>query len=262
MTPQRLRLAQFAALATTIVLLVLGVFAGYIVLSTAIAHQTPMGTDLQTYQDRTSDWIAGRGFYLPRQLAGPYVIQGGDALYPPTTLLLFVPFTLWLPAIFWWAIPLSIIAAAIIRVRPAWWSWPVLAVVLLYPRTWILLMYGNPAMWMLAALAAGAAWGWPAPFAALKLAFAPLALISIRDRRWRLGLVVLVALSLPFGAMWIDYGHVLINAQNPFGIGYLIGELPIAIALVVALTKRPQLSAPLSRSSRFRVRRKTVGPGE
>ena len=61
MTPERIRLARFAAVVTTFVLLAFGLIAGYIVLSTAIAHQTPMGTDLQTYQDRAADWIAGRG---------------------------------------------------------------------------------------------------------------------------------------------------------------------------------------------------------
>ena len=171
------------------------------------------------------------------------MIEGGDALYPPTTLLLFVPFTLWIPAVLWWAIPLAVIAVAIIRVRPAWWSWPILAAVLLYPRTWIFLMYGNPAMWMLAALAAGAASGWPTPLAALKLAFAPLALIGARDPRWRLGFAILAVVSLPFGVMWLDYCRVLINAQNPFGIGYLLGELPIAAALVVALRWRSHGSA-------------------
>jgi hypothetical protein len=72
------------------------------------------GRDYAMYMERTRAWLAGDGFYVPHQLAGPYPIAFGDAMYPPVTLVLFVPFTI-LPVILWWAIPLAITAVSLWR---------------------------------------------------------------------------------------------------------------------------------------------------
>ncbi len=236
------RLARFAATA----ILVLGLVEGAALMSRAVGvgSASTMGSDLRIYTDRATSWIAGDGFYRDRQLGGPYVLEDGDALYPPPTLLLFVPFTV-LPSVLWWAIPLGILAAAVRRARPTTWGYAVMAVPLLYPRTWALLLYGNPAIWSLAAVAAGAVWKWPAALVLVKPTVVPFALLGIRDRRWWLLVVVLLVAAVPFGAMWIDYAHVLIWTQNtaPGSIN-LWGEWPIALALVVALRSRRTLDVP------------------
>ena len=58
--------------------------------------------------DITRNWVDTGEFYLPHQLAGPYQVQTlVDVLYPPIALYLFVPFLV-LPAVLWWAIPMSV----------------------------------------------------------------------------------------------------------------------------------------------------------
>ena len=190
-----------------------------------------VGMDYGIYMDRTHDWLAGDGFYRARQLTGqPYEILNGDSFYPPTLLLLLVPFALGLPAVLWWLIPIAIIAAALIHIRPPMWTWPIMAFTLLLPRASLVLVLGNPSLWMIAAAFAGVAWAWPSALLLLKPTLAPFALIGIRHRSWWIALGVLVLLSVPFGAMWRDYLTALVNAQNARGLEYTLGEWPLMIA--------------------------------
>ena len=141
-----------------------------------------VGMDYGIYMDRTHDWLAGDGFYRARQLTGaPYEIQNGDSFYPPTLLYLLVPFALGLPAVLWWLIPIAIIAAALIHIRPPTWTWPIMAFTLLLPRAPVVLVLGNPSIWMIAAAFAGVAWAWPSALLFLKPTLAPFALIGIRQ---------------------------------------------------------------------------------
>ena len=232
---RRLRLLRFAALASTVVILALGMLEGALTLAAAAGHpgQT-LGLDLWLYLDRAHAWLAGDGFYLPRQLTtSPYVITPGDSLYPPVLLWLLVPFTV-LPPILWWVLPLAVIAFALVRLAPAWPAWPFLALVLVYPRTWEVLVYGNPSMWALAAIAAGAAWGWPSVLALVKPTLAPFALLGVRRRSWWVALGVLVVACVPLGGAWADYLRALTGATNGYGIDYVIGEWPIALVPVIA----------------------------
>src|SRR5215210_2355772 len=145
----------------------------------AAATQPTIGYDFSIYLDRTQSWLNGDGFYRARQLTGPYTIEGGDALYPPPAILLFVPWALGAPAILWWAVPLAIAAVSLWRIRPPLWAWRVLLVVLtLYPRTLVAIILGNPSIWVFSGILAGAAFGWPAVAALLKPALAPFALIG------------------------------------------------------------------------------------
>ena len=255
LSPAALRLLRFAAIASTVVLLAFAALEGVLTLQAAIGHpgQT-IGLDLWLYLDRTRSWLAGDGFYLPRQLAGvAYDILPGDVLYPPVVLWLLVPFTV-LPPVLWWAIPLGVTAVALVRLAPAWPAWPLLALIALYPRTWEVLVYGNPSMWVIAAIAAGAAWGWPAVLALVKPTLAPLALIGVRRRGWWIGLGVLAVASLPFGVAWLDYAGVLAHATNRFGIDYVIGEWPIALGPVIARlasTTTPWRRTPQSAADRM-----------
>lgn len=194
-----------------------------------------LGWDFHIYMDRTRDFVAGHGFYLPAQLTGqPYELGGGASTYPPVLLYLLVPMLV-LPEIVWWITPLSIIAYALYRLRPAWWSWPVLALVLVYPRTWALVTYGNPALWAIAFSAAGMVWAWPSALCVLKPTLAPLALFGARHRSWWMTVGIGLVACLPFGLLWRDYIIALVNAHTALlGADYLFGEWPIALVPLVA----------------------------
>ncbi len=121
----------------------------------AVAASGLPGRDYTLYMQAATHWLATGDFYPASQLQGPYSIPsiGGAILYPPTTLLLFVPFS-FLPALLWWAIPLAIIGWAVLVHRPGPLTWPVLALLLWYPTTNLKLLGGNPTtLWFTAILA-------------------------------------------------------------------------------------------------------------
>jgi hypothetical protein len=249
---------RIGAAALAAVLLVFAVIEAAIVLPPALTkglHVT-WGMDFRLYVEHATRWLAGEGFYLPVQLAGPYVMEDvlGSA-YPPVLLYLLVPFVWGLPWLVWWLVPLAVIGAAVVRSRPSPWQWVALALILVYPRTWTIIVLGNPAMWALAALAAGMVWKWPAVGVLLKLTFAPLALVGVRHRSWWYALGVAVLLALPFGMMWLDYLTALTNAETSRGIEYTLGEWPVALLLVVSLARWPR-----GRWSWRSVRRTAGGP--
>lgn len=255
--PPAVGLRAFGAFVVTVVLLVLAVVEAAIVLPPALTsglHVT-WGMDLRLYIEHATRWLAGEGFYVPVQLAGPYVIEEVfGSVYPPVLLYLLVPFVVGLPWVLWWMVPLTVIGAAVVRSRPAWWQWPLLALILVYPRTWTVIVLGNPSMWALAALAAGMVWKWPAVGVLLKATLAPLALIGVRHRSWWVGLGIAVLLALPFGLMWLDYITAVTNAQTRWGFAYTLGDWPVALLLVAGLWE--------SRSQSDRERRVEPRPGE
>ena len=102
----------------------------------------------------TSRWLAGGSFYPEHQLAGPYPITDGDILYPPTTIPLFMAFLV-LPRFLFWAIPLAVVAWAVVRDRPAPWTWPLMALCLAYIPTMVKIVHFNPFIWAAAAIALG-----------------------------------------------------------------------------------------------------------
>jgi hypothetical protein len=200
----------------------------------AAPTRATIGYDFSIYVERTQSWLNGEGFYKARQLAGPYAIERGDALYPPPAILLFLPWALGAPAILWWAVPLTIAAASLWRIRPPWWSWLVLAAVLtLYPRTFVAIVLGNPSIWAFSAVLAGAAFGWPAVIALLKPALAPLALVGAYRRSWWIAQGGAAVLVLAIGPMGVDYVQVLRDARYSGGYDYVLGEIPIGVALAV-----------------------------
>jgi hypothetical protein len=234
-------------------LLAVAAWEAWVLANSLTRPDVTVGMDFRLYLGRAQAWLGGEGFYLPLQLAGPYPVNAATSptLYPPVLLYLLVPFTV-LPAVLWWAIPFGIIATAIRHIRPGPWSWPVLALILVYPRTWVAITYGNPSLWALAAIAAGLAWSWPMAFAFIKPTLAAIALVRIRRPGFWRGLAVALALSIPLLPLWIQFASALLNARNGYGLDYLLGELPIALALVFALRRgrvaQPQPRRPVWRS--------------
>jgi hypothetical protein len=196
-----------------------------------------LGWDFDLYRNAAARWLAADGFYLARQLGGPYSVQHGDVLYPPTMLYLFVPFTV-LPAVLWWAIPIGLTIYAIWRLRPTPFVWPLIALCLLWPETTVKIVAGGPIMWVVAALAVGAVNGWATPFAMLKPTVAPFALLGVWRRSWWLGLALVFIASLPFLTLWAEYSRVLFDARSPAGWLYSLDEVPLMLAPLVAWVGR------------------------
>ena len=63
-------------------------------------------------------------------------------------------------------------------------------------------------------------------------------LVGYGRRGWWLALGIGLLLCLPFGAMWIEYLTAVANARTSWGLDYLLGEWPIAAALIVAAFSR------------------------
>ena len=190
-----------------------------------------IGVDFHTYQAATRHWLASGSFYNPRQLAGPYAIQGasttygGDVLYPPTALLLFLPFLV-LPQVLWWLIPAGIVGYAVWWHRPALWAWPLLMLCLVWPISLAVIAHGNPAIWIAAAVALGTLYGWPAVLVLIKPTLAPFALIGVRQRSWWIALGLFALVSLTFGALWMDWLRAAIINPGNGGIGYSLSQMP------------------------------------
>lgn len=192
--------------------------------------------DFDLYMNATRRWLAGGGFFESYQLAGPYPIRMGDVLYPPNVLLLLIPFTV-LPAILWWAIPLGVTGWAVWRLHPAPVSWPFIAFCLFWPPFVARTVAGNPVIWVLAFLALGCLYKWPAAFVLLKPSLFPFALVGIRSRGWWIALLAGIAISLPFAGMWIDWVRVILNSSEG-GLLYSLQDVPILLLPIIAAKMR------------------------
>jgi len=207
--------------------------------------EQPLGVDFALYRDVAARWLAGGPYFEPYQLAGPYEIRAGDVLYPPVALWLFVPFAVLPLAIAgaaWWAIPLGATAWAIRRNAPRPETWPFLALCVAWPTTLLKAWTGNPVIWAMAAVALGTIFYWPAVFALIKPSLAPFALFGANRRSWWLALAVFVALSLPFGRLWLDWLTSVANSRGG-GILYSVLEAPMLLLPVIAWigrTRRPE----------------------
>lgn len=231
-------LARFAANAATAVLLAFAALEAWVVTGAMRGgYFGAVGIDVDQYLAHARRWLGGGPWYLPAQLAGPYSVEAVSGnVYPPTLLYAVGPFAAgWLPMPLWWLLPLGALGLGFALRPPAWWGRPLLALALCVPRTWTIVVLGNPAMWSIALAAWGVWLGWPAWGAALKATFAPLALLGFRRRRaWLLGLAAALPLCLPFGSLWADYARVLLNAHSDRGPEYVLGEWPTALLVVGA----------------------------
>jgi hypothetical protein len=230
------RFSRPLALGATLFLLALTAFELSIVVPKELRLQGAIGVDFHQYQDHARRWLAGGGFYLPEQLAGPYrVYDLLPPLYPPPFVLLVVPF-LWLPEILWWAIPLAGISVMVTWWRPSPWTWAAMALMCAWPRTYEIVLFGNPSLWIALFAALGTRWA-PAYVAVLlKPSLFPVALLGVRHRSWWIALAVAGLIALPFGLMWTDYAKALLNSDQ--GFAYSLRDVPIVLIPVIAWAGR------------------------
>lgn len=201
------------------------------------AKPADIGADFAVCQREAQAWLGGAPMYPAFELAGPYnVATFGLILYPPITIALFAP-TLFLPAPLWWLIPAAIVGTAVYRLRPGGRWLLAMGLCLLYPNSIALVVWGNPSMWLAAALAVAVYWRPAAAFVLLKPSLFPLALIGFWSRGWWaiIGVFSLVGLALLPQAF--DWLAVIRNGQGGnlhSGLTYSLGDLPLLAVPLLA----------------------------
>jgi Glycosyltransferase family 87 len=234
-----------------VILLITGVFltlAAYeaVQLWVYIDAQHAIGLDFAFYKSVGDRWLETGQLYLPHQLSGPYVVQTEvDVLYPPLALFLFVPFH-WLPFWLWWVIPIAVVGYAVMRFRPAAWTWPLLAFLIFFPKTPSETIYGNSDMWIAACVAAGLLYAWPSVLILIKPSLLPLAFLGVRSRTWWAAVGLLGVANLALLSLWQEYPTVMRNSSAAWY--YSLGNLPMELIPIVAWVGRragsPRGSAP------------------
>lgn len=188
--------------------------------------------DFDTVLAAAQRLFTGQPYYLDRQVHGPYPHGQTDVLYPPVTMFLFAPFIV-LPFIVYLLIPVVVIAWLVYRWRPAPWAWLLMALCLVWPATPLKVLGGNPSIYAALFVGLGLRYRWPGVFVLLKPSFLPLALIGITDRRWWIGLGLLVLGSLPFLSLTLQWFPVVMDNQGT-GLLYSLVDLPIVLVPVIA----------------------------
>jgi hypothetical protein len=190
-----------------------------------------LGFDHHTYMNAARDWMAVLGFYEPYQLAGPYKIHAAEVLYPPSLLVLLVPFS-YLPDIVWVAVPLAITAWVVWSWRPSFLGWVLIGICVAAPSSFGLYLFGNPGMWAVAFLALATRYG-VGPLVLIKPTFFIFAAVGIRTRAWWLTLALGVAIALVTISMWFDYLTVMRNVVEPDPT-YPIWTIPMMLVPLIA----------------------------
>lgn len=193
------------------------------------------GMDFRFYRDATIEWLNGGSFYPPTETSGPFLLDTGAILYPPITLILFVPFV-YLGAFLWSAMAAAIMAGVLWYHRPGAWAWVVILMAVAFSsEIQTLYWFGTPTIWIAAFLALATIWRWVSAFVLLKPAVFPFAAIGYRERRWWAAIGGLALVSLLFLPMWFDWISVLQNARGPSAHPfYAIGDLPLLTIPLVA----------------------------
>lgn len=175
--------------------------------------------------------------YLASEVAAPFDYVPLTFLHPPLALWLMTPFV-FLPPIAWYVVPVAIVTWCVVAWRPSPMAWAVLSLCLLWPRSAAMVVTGNTDMWAAAFVALGLRFGWPGPLVLIKPSLVPLALAGVHRRSWWLGWVVVIVLSVPFGALWFDWIQVLLHA--PGGLLYSALAVPgVAMPIAAWWGRRP-----------------------
>lgn len=221
--------------------------AEFVIIWRASADLGTIGEDFNFYVGLARRWLETGVLYGERQLTGaPYHVEiNVDNLYPPPAILLFAAFLV-LPWFGWYVIPLGLLALAVIRARPEPWTFPLIALCVLWPRTLGSLVAGNSDLWSAGFVAAGVLWGWPSVLGLFKPAFAPIALIGIRRRSWWIALAAGGVVSLLFLPYWPQYLTAASNWDLP--ITRSLANIPILLIPIIAWVGRRRAALPYSRT--------------
>ena len=128
--------------------------------------------------------------------------------------------------------PAAAVGWCLFQLRPSRLAWLWVRVCLAWPTTPLKILTGNPVIWAMAAMALGVLYAWPSVLVLIKPSLFPFALFGIREKRWWLALIAFAIACVPFGSLWIDWIHSILNSQGG-GIGYSILEAPM-LALPIA----------------------------
>ena len=242
------RTATFAVIGVAILALVAQLVIGF---PYTDLGGTDWGADLRGYVEASRSWVAGHGFYLQRQLHGPYPIELGDVLYPPTALYLFIPFLV-LPYQLWWVLAVGLLGYVVWSWRPALWAVAAILVCLAFPDQPVLYFRGAPVIVFAALVAAALRWKWPGALILLKPSILPFALIGIRTRGWWITAGILVVLTLPVIPLIPDWLRAVFDARGPDGWLYSVKDLPLLMVPVIAYlgrTRNPHVTLGRARRS-------------
>jgi hypothetical protein len=198
---------------------------------------TDWGGDLRAYLDATRSWLRGDGFYLPRQLQGPYPTELGDVLYPPTALYFLLPFTV-LPPQLWWVLAVGLLGYLVWAWRPRMWAVALMLVCLAFPNQATVYFRGAPVIVITALVAAALRWKWPGALILLKPSILPFALIGIRTRGWWLTAGLLVILTLPLLPMIPAWIQAMVDSRGYGGWLYSAKDIPLLLVPVFAYLGR------------------------
>jgi hypothetical protein len=202
----------------------------FVVVQQALTNPA-FGLDYRWHVDAARRLLDTGTPYWPWQISGPYEISDGAILYPPTAFLLFIPF-IWLPAVLWWAIPIGVTVLAMAVHRPPTWAWAVMGGLVGFEKSLNVYVFGNPSMWVVAAIAAGTILAWPFLLVVAKPTFGPIGLLGIRHRSWWIAAILLGLASIPFGRVWLDWVAVVRNSN--VSVLYNLPTLPLMVAPMVA----------------------------
>jgi len=204
----------------------------------AFAESGNLAFDLYAIQAFAQRYVDSGSMYLPSQLEGPFNPQPYwlpsdelPSMYPPHAIFLFAPFLV-LPAPLWWMVPLGVIAFALWRLRPAPWAWPILAIIALSLESVSGIYAGSTTMWLVAFVAGGLMWGWPAVLVTIKPSLLPFAFIGMKGQSWWVAAVVLGVSPILMLGQWFAYVTVVSNAQT--SLLYSLGSVPAMMLPVVA----------------------------
>jgi hypothetical protein len=226
-----------------VILTVMGVaivaIVGQLLVGFAILNwgATDWGGDLRAYVDASRAWLDGDGFYLHRQLQGPYLTELGDILYPPTALYVFMPFLV-LPAQLWWVFAFGLLGFLVWSWRPGLWAIALILVCLAYPNNPITIFRGAPVIVAAALVGAALRWKWPGALILLKPSILPFALIGIRTRGWWVTAAILAVLTLPLLPLIPDWLRAVFDSRGYGGLLYSARDLPLLLIPVFAYLGR------------------------
>ncbi len=222
----------------TVAILLVGLARLWILSQQAAATPGAIGIDFQAVTDAARRWVTTGQPFLGRQLQGPYPHLGwnssdtGEFLYPPVALPAFLLFA-HLPAPVWWAGCGALFVLGLVTIRPARWSWPILAGLVSLTNVPAVIIAGNPSLWISALALLGPVSGWTGALVLLKPTFAPLAVLGVWRRSWWVAVGLLIVASVAFGPLWVDWVHAVRDIQDPAS-ELPISQLPILLVPAVA----------------------------